>query len=90
MSNSKDVRLPGVNKSELLSEVTRAYMHGTLPSALLYRIELGLTQFLQECNLNSEDHEFTVSFGDEIKKMHKEWRVKEDQAYTDNVYEKAP
>ena len=60
--DQKSVRLPEVRKGDLLQEVTRAYLHGSMPSALVRRVLDGVEEFVLEANQNPEDTKFTREF----------------------------
>lgn len=75
-----EIKLPEVNKSSLLQEVTRAYMHSGTPSALLYRLNEGITEFIGECE-SEEDKKFTQEFLTYMQGLQKYWRQKEEDHY---------
>ena len=82
MSNKRDIRLPEVNRSELLTEVTRAYMHGAMPSTLFSRIIKGVEAFLEECDLNKQDRAFMGELHNDLCVRYNDWRAKEDATYS--------
>jgi hypothetical protein len=81
MSRGRAVTFQPSSNGDLLKECIRAYMHGAMPSALLSRVQAGVTSFLNEQTLTPEDREFMMRFLAAIDAWHQEWREREDDTY---------
>lgn len=87
--DNRTVCLPELNTGELLSEVIRAYMNQAVPSALLYRVALGLERFLSEDGpMPDQDAGLTETLRKEIEEMGRRWRKKEEEIYISPKLEK--
>lgn len=79
MSGGRTVRLPETNTGALLSEVTRAFMHGACPSAAIARLSAGMLAASQE--MRGEDNAFLIEVAALLDTLHTEVRALEDARY---------
>jgi len=75
------VALTDVATGPLLQEVSRAYFHSGLPSAVMYRLEMGLRAAMGEMPEGSEDVAFAGALLDQLVALYTAWRTAEDDYY---------
>jgi hypothetical protein len=78
--SKRNVTLPETNTGDLLTEVTRAFMQGACPSAVIARVMAGMFQAAAEIE-NADDSAFTHEVGVLLDTLHKEVRAMEDAHY---------
>jgi hypothetical protein len=82
MNKRKQVTLPPeLPLGTLLTEVTRAYLHHGLPWRVLYRVALGVEQFLREYPYDDQDRRLFAEFQVELEALRVKWRKKAEGTY---------
>lgn len=79
--NKRAISMEPHSVGELLTEVSRAHLHGALPSALIKRLKEGVDKFRTECTDEGAKALATYLSG-ELEVMYDTWHKKETDFYS--------
>ncbi len=80
MTNKRDITIKPHSVSALLTEVTRAALHGGCPSAVLQRVVAGMGAFTDECT-SPRDRAFVDHCRIDLDRLATQWRAEELAEY---------
>lgn len=86
MNDKHTIRLQPHSVGELMTEATRAYLHGGNVSALLVRLRDGVRAFILETSDHTESRMAEYLVG-ELTILAQQWERKEEEYYSQTVEE---
>lgn len=81
MSNKRTISLEPHSVGDLLQEVTRAHLHGSLPSSLVKRLKEGVDKFCTECT-DEGSKTLAAQLSGELQVMYDTCKTRENNYYS--------